>query len=124
MFEVNIYLTTVILLIGIIGSITCYFLLLVSIKKPTHIIRFENVKEQVENAFQKNLELCKLLDKKNDEITNKQSLDDVDSNLEQNSVDNKDANSLQDKLVCKYCKCSFDNDLDKCPYCGAPYKNE
>ncbi len=27
---------------------------------------------------------------------------------------------IDNKAVCKYCKCKFAKNLDKCPYCGAP----
>lgn len=27
---------------------------------------------------------------------------------------------IDNKTVCKYCKCKFAKNLDKCPYCGAP----
>lgn len=28
------------------------------------------------------------------------------------------------KITCKFCRCSFDNFLDKCPNCGAPPERE
>ncbi len=30
---------------------------------------------------------------------------------------------IDNKVVCKYCKCKFAKTLDKCPYCGAPQNN-
>ena len=30
---------------------------------------------------------------------------------------------IDNKTTCKYCKCKFAKNLDKCPYCGAPQNN-
>lgn len=35
---------------------------------------------------------------------------------------NNEIKPVDNKIVCKYCKCKFTKNFDKCPYCGAPQK--
>lgn len=94
------YFSIGLLAMGVIGSMSCSFLLFLS--KDTSSLENDN-KDSDKNNEQKDAKNDTNLPKKTKEI--------------EQTIRPK---LIEDKIFCQYCRCKFNKNKDKCPYCGAP----
>ncbi len=126
MFNLNIYLSAILILIGVIGGIAMLFVMVSLNKKTDKNCTLQEIYDKVEENIVSDIE---------NNNTNYEEKDfekffkdispnfKLDSSIKNQNEEEKENLEKEDKKLCPYCKCKYDNDLDKCPNCGAPNQN-